>query len=263
MIPTSRESSRYLLGLGMAFLLTFGTAFGTAATAEAPDTEQEAEVAPYEGPIGEDWPERLEQIDEDLQAGRWGQASEAVEEIAQEMVDALAIQPGADSALGTVATYRALAAAGQGQRHEALWRWAMAQNLYTPYRQADLTLYGEAGALLAQNRLREIGDTYRGDLHRMADVSEGPSLAEAQPPAYPATAQGMGEAGPVLVEVVVGPDGRLKDPLVLESPGSPPLIYAALEAMGDWRFEPAQADGEPVAVMRTLRVVFELQDPED
>ncbi len=55
----------------------------------------------------------------------------------------------------------------------------------------------------------------------------------------------------IRVQVVVDPQGRVRQPVAVESTFSA-LTYAILETMRDWRFAPAQAGGEPVATFYEL-----------
>ena len=56
-------------------------------------------------------------------------------------------------------------------------------------------------------------------------------------PTYPELARRLGIAGKVRIEVVVGPDGRVKNSRAVG--GHPVLVQACQEALRDWRFEPA------------------------
>lgn len=56
-------------------------------------------------------------------------------------------------------------------------------------------------------------------------------------PMYPELARKMSITGTVKVEVVVAPDGTVKEAKVVG--GHPVLASAALEAVRKWRFEPA------------------------
>ena len=59
-------------------------------------------------------------------------------------------------------------------------------------------------------------------------------------PAYPDLAKKMNIAGTVKIEVVVAPNGTVKDARVVG--GHPVLAGAALEAAKKWRFEPAAGE---------------------
>ena len=63
-------------------------------------------------------------------------------------------------------------------------------------------------------------------------------------PAYPELARKMSISGTVKVQVVVAPNGTVKDAKVVG--GHPVLAGAALEAVRKWRFEPAPAESTGV-----------------
>ena len=63
-------------------------------------------------------------------------------------------------------------------------------------------------------------------------------------PVYPELARKMNLTGTVKVEVVVAPNGMVKDAKVVG--GHPVLANAALEAVRKWRFEPAAAESSGV-----------------
>ena len=63
-------------------------------------------------------------------------------------------------------------------------------------------------------------------------------------PAYPELAQKMNISGTVKIEVVVAPNGTVKDARVVG--GHPVLAEAALDAAKKWRFEPASGESTGV-----------------
>jgi periplasmic protein TonB len=78
------------------------------------------------------------------------------------------------------------------------------------------------------------------------------------PPAYPGEALARGEAGTVLLRLSIGLDGRVERVEKLRSSGFPTLDDAAMSAVARWRFQPARADGRPVASQRDQPVRFVL-----
>ena len=63
-------------------------------------------------------------------------------------------------------------------------------------------------------------------------------------PSYPELARRMNITGTVKVEVVVAPNGSVKDARVVG--GHPVLANAALDAAKKWRFEPASVESSGV-----------------
>ncbi len=88
-------------------------------------------------------------------------------------------------------------------------------------------------------------------------VEELPEVIRKVAPAYPAQARRDGVAGTVMVQALIGKDGRVKDTRILRS--VPALDRAAVRAVSRWIFKPAKAHGEPVAVWVAVPVRFKLK----
>jgi TonB family protein len=73
-------------------------------------------------------------------------------------------------------------------------------------------------------------------------------------PVMPAVAQQAGTRGVVILEITIGPDGRVSDATVLRS--IPLLDAAAIETARKWRYEPTLLNGVPIPVMLTATVNF-------
>ncbi|MDX1389735.1 MAG: energy transducer TonB, partial [Acidobacteriota bacterium] len=78
-------------------------------------------------------------------------------------------------------------------------------------------------------------------------------------PEYAQELREAGVEGKVILQAVITKDGRVGDVKVLRStnPGHG-LEEAAIEAVKQWRYEPATKDGEPVEVLFTVRIDFTL-----
>ena len=75
------------------------------------------------------------------------------------------------------------------------------------------------------------------------------------PPVLPPAAAQVNLRGVVIVEIVIGPDGAIRDAKVLRS--IPLLDQAALDAVRQWRYEPTLLNGAPVPVIMTVTVNFQ------
>jgi TonB family protein len=78
-------------------------------------------------------------------------------------------------------------------------------------------------------------------------------------PVYPPAAQNARVQGVVIVEVLIGPDGKVADAKILRS--IPLLDQAALDAVRQWQFTPTLLNGTPVPVIMTCTVNFTLEAP--
>ncbi len=76
-------------------------------------------------------------------------------------------------------------------------------------------------------------------------------------PAYPSIAQSARVQGTVIVEAVIGVDGRVQEARILRS--IPLLDQAALDAVRQWVFTPTLLSGVPVPVVMTVTVTFTLK----
>ena len=88
-------------------------------------------------------------------------------------------------------------------------------------------------------------------------VEELPEAIERVPPDYPQWARANGIQGTVMVQALVGRDGRVKDVRVVNS--IPSLDEPARRAVLEWRFIPAKSKGRPVAVWVGIPVKFSLR----
>ena len=68
--------------------------------------------------------------------------------------------------------------------------------------------------------------------------------------------------GIVVMDVVVGPDGRVADARVMRSL-EPSLDEQALGALRQWEFQPGTRDDKPVSVIVTIEMTFALRHPLD
>lgn len=76
-------------------------------------------------------------------------------------------------------------------------------------------------------------------------------------PVYPAIAQAARVQGIVIVQATIDVDGRVVDATVLRS--VPLLDQAAVDAVRQWRYTPTRLNGQPVAVVMTVTVNFQLR----
>ncbi len=81
-----------------------------------------------------------------------------------------------------------------------------------------------------------------------------------QPPMYPPVAKEQGIQGSVILGIVVGTDGRVKDVRVIA--GHPLLAPAAVDAVKTWLYKPYYVNDKPTEMETTVTVSFKLQDKE-
>ena len=87
-------------------------------------------------------------------------------------------------------------------------------------------------------------------------VEELPEAITKVPPEYPDIARQANVDGTVLMQVLVGKDGKVKDTKVVKS--VPMLDAAAIAAVKQWVFKPALSNNKPVAVWVAVPMKFTL-----
>ena len=84
-----------------------------------------------------------------------------------------------------------------------------------------------------------------------------PRALYAPDPEYSEEARKAKWQGTVVLWVIVGPDGKPRDIKIQRSLGMG-LDEKAIEAVRQWKFDPAKKDGQPVAVQINVEVNFRL-----
>jgi periplasmic protein TonB len=96
-----------------------------------------------------------------------------------------------------------------------------------------------------------------GGVFRVGGGVSAPRTLFAPDPEYSEEARKAKFQGTCVLWLVVGPDGRARDIRVTRSLGLG-LDEKAIEAVKQWKFEPAMKDGKPVAVEINVEVSFRL-----
>lgn len=214
--------------------------------------------------LADKWLSGLKEVDQNLRAQKWDEARKQAREVAGEIVGDAGRDKDAGYTLAVSAVFRAIAEASLGRQDDADWYWDLALNLVPGIGKTNLSPYGAAAAGLKDRTLRgsrppvEPGDLWTEDGRKIPrDKVEIPRIVKQVRPEYPEALSQAGVPGRVIVETVLGADGRPRYPRVLEMQGGGPAMkYAALDALGQWRFEPAKVEGKPVAIYYVLTINF-------
>jgi protein TonB len=98
----------------------------------------------------------------------------------------------------------------------------------------------------AANRRLRVGGAVRAPM-KLVDVK----------PVYPDDARAAGIQGVIVLDIVIGEDGSVIEARVLRS--IPELDQAAIDAVGQWKFESTLLNGEPVEIEMNVTVNFTLR----
>jgi protein TonB len=84
-----------------------------------------------------------------------------------------------------------------------------------------------------------------------------PGVLKRVEPEYPLEAAKQGVTGSIVIDVVIGKDGKVRDPRVARS--VPALDQAALAAVRQWQFAKPRVGGSPAEISATLVLAFSLR----
>jgi periplasmic protein TonB len=196
------------------------------------------------------WQKRLNAAEAAVKAGQYKKARKDMQLLLWEMCDRIESGPGAAPLLATAALLRGLAEAGLGDEEAATWDWYVAQALFPSIAGMDLSRFGKL-----TETLKAAGNPGPRTVCDDSDV-EPPVRIQTPPPAYPAGLSAACLQGTVVIQSVLGEDGVLRRPQLVESPGGPIMAFAALEAVRTWKLRPAQKQGKPVDAFYRLTVNF-------
>jgi TonB family protein len=85
-----------------------------------------------------------------------------------------------------------------------------------------------------------------------------PRILKNPQPIYPESGRASRTQGEVIVEAIIGKDGRVRDERVLR-PLAPDFDQAALAALKQWWFAPTLLNGEPIELLMNVVMVFTLR----
>ena len=79
-------------------------------------------------------------------------------------------------------------------------------------------------------------------------------LMQAVDPEYPAGAKASGQRGSVVLQVIIGRDGTVREAKFLQ--GSLVFARSAIDAVKQWRFKPYSMNGRAVSVQSMITLTF-------
>jgi hypothetical protein len=203
------------------------------------------------------WHLQLASIDAALQAQKFVEAQSAAKSLTEEMFKHVGSGPNATYTFATALAFRAIAEAGVHNFSEADWHWRIAVGLFPTFEKSDLSIYGEPGIYL-MTKLKELSGDYE-KAPRLSELGRGtrpPKIQRKVQPVRPGVAQNHGVFPSIMLQVVVGTDGAVHDPKIINSESLPSLVYSALNALREWRFTPATLNDHPIAVAYEVTVTF-------
>jgi TonB family protein len=94
---------------------------------------------------------------------------------------------------------------------------------------------------------------------RVGGMVQGARLLQQIKPIYPADLQAQGIEGTVLLSALISKDGTPSSISPQNTAVKAEFVYAAVEAVRQWRYQPTLLNGEPIDVLTTITVDFRLE----
>lgn len=212
---------------------------------------------------GSRWWDEIEEIDERFfRKEKWKKGLRQTVELVDRVTRTSWREPDLHRVLAALDVQRAIFESALGRDEAARWHVHTALNL-DPSARDRLNRYGERAAPLRGISLREEGRLPDGSRpsHRFATSGYEP-VEVVRPPSTGdfANVWARREQFPeVLVEVIVGEDGRVRQPVLLSTWVPPVVAHWTLERIhtADYEIRPARIDGEPIAELETLLMAFD------
>lgn len=204
------------------------------------------------------WRTELQKREERLRRQDWKAVAKGSRELTEQMVDRVLVGEASGAMLALALVQQAVAESALGHREEAVWLLHLAQNLDARFRGVTLGSYGPAGAELERFQLRQLGQA-------PAAWPKLPDAGSYQPPRAfrqkePRTPDALARAlvaADVEVEIGIGPDGQIVEPVLVTQPEYPSLAFVILESLRGWQFAPAHASGATVPALVRMRISHE------
>ena len=114
-----------------------------------------------------------------------------------------------------------------------------------------------AAAAAAERAAADAIESARKEAVRVGGKIRPPTKTKNVTPEYPEAARSARVQGMVIIEAVIGADGKVADAKVLRS--VPQLDAAAVAAVKQWEFTPTLLNGKAVPVVMTVTVNFKLK----
>lgn len=201
---------------------------------------------------------RARDIDELLVEGEGMKALRRADRLLNEMSRGFMAGGGTSGYLGTVMVLRALAAVQVDRKDDAIWHWQTAVQLMPAAEKLAMTAYGDAGEFLRGHPPRDAALTECARQMKCLpkEGTKPPRRKKRTPIEFPPGMLGQGRKVVVRVETIIGTDGRVREPVILQSEGELTMVLAVLRGMRTWEYHPATLDGDPIEVPFVLTANF-------
>jgi len=196
----------------------------------------------------------LERIEATVAEGDYKSAKRKAAKFEREMLDRIIGGPRVPEYLGEIARLHAIALAGVGEMDHAAWKWQIALAISPETTDQEFDDFGDVGRDL-QAFIRT-NPVLVDPANSMREKGSQPVPTKQPTIRYPKAQGKLKLHGSVVVQIVIGIDGKPYNPQIVKLSGRPIMAYSTLVGLRRWRFEPSMVDGTPVNSFMTITMRF-------
>lgn len=209
------------------------------------------------------WAKDIARLEKGLAKKEWKETLDRAVRVRQAMVERIDDAEELIKPLAQTLALQALAEANLGRDDDAIWHWQAAQAWLDGLEKKDLSGYARAQEILAvpvpplstiaqPGATGSISPALAAGSARYQQVR----IRQALHPVFPASLRKSGKEGKVRVRLIIGADGRARQPRVLAAGVVPSMAFPVIEALRHWLFDPASDGKRPVAVEYELEIHY-------
>lgn len=217
------------------------------------------------------WKDRASLIEKTIREGNFKKGESAANSLIRDMTRKMTGGPDAGRLLAMPISLRALARVGLKKEPDALWDYQMAAVLWPSVESVRLGDYGPPGVRLAQlveGAARDAAALEERASYLVPNSEPAPGPEDITPPKaiqqdaveFPDSLRTAMKGGQAVIVMFIDEEGKPVSPRINEgSSQNAVFLFAAMEGVRDWRFQPATLQGKPIAVHYMLTVNYRLR----
>lgn len=204
------------------------------------------------------WAKEIARLEKGLAERDWKGTLDRAVRVRQSMVERIDDAEELVKPLAQTLALQALAEANLGRDDDAVWHWQAAQIWLEGLEKKDLSGYARAREVLEPSVTGSLPPGAIGS----TPTAPGPRryqevrIRQTLHPVFPSSLRKSGKEGKVRVRLIIGADGRARQPCVLAAGIVPSMAFPVLDALHHWLFEPASDGQRPVAVEYELEIRY-------
>jgi Gram-negative bacterial TonB protein C-terminal len=208
--------------------------------------------------VTDKWVKEITRLEKGLAEKDWKGTLDRAVRVRQSMVERIDNAEELIKPLAQTLAVQALAEANLGRDDDAAWHWQAAQTWLDGLEKKDLSGYGRAKEVLTPPAAGSLPPVATGAVPSVTGQKsyQPVRIRQTLHPVFPSSLRKSGKEGKVRVRLIIGADGRAGQPRVLAAGIVPSMAFPVLDALRQWRFDPASEGKRPVAVEYELEIHY-------